>query len=237
MRLTILGQSGSGKSTLARALFLRYLKNNARDRYYVLDIYPTHYVGNDVLPGLDRFGFSKVPINPDVLDKLGSTPGDYEQKIELYDWLSMVSKVPKAVFIIELPPELRAATANKISEAIRRLGNAVVLVDEAGSFISNVQRKIDNIAMLLTSGRPNGVDTICVSQHANFTHPLLKDAATHIATFKCTNDRELDMLVGKFPDREAIARLDYEKREFLFVDVASTKCVRSSLSDIVKRVV
>lgn len=231
MRITILGASGSGKSTLARALFLRYLFNNARDRYYVLDIYPTHHLGNEYLAGLSRYGFARINITPDTLDKLGE--GDYEFKLNAYNWDELVGKIGKAVFVIELPPELRAQAANNIARAIRRRGNAIVLIDEVGAFISNVERKIGDLAMLLTSGRPNGVDTIVVSQHANFTHPLLRAAVTHVATFRCTVENELNMLEQTFPGKRGdISSLDYTKREFLMADVTRGTFRRDSLQDI-----
>lgn len=231
MRITILGASGSGKSTLARALFLRYVFNNARDRYYVLDIYPTHHVGNDYLAGLSRHGFARINITPDTLDRLGE--GDYEFKIDAYNWDDLLGKVGKAVFVIELPPDLRAQAANNIARAIRRRGNAVVLIDEVGAFISNVERKIGDLAMLLTSGRPSGVDTIVVSQHANFTHPLLRAAVTHVATFRCTVENELNMLEQTFPGRRGdIISLDYAKREFLMADVTTGAFRKDSLRDI-----
>jgi len=229
IRLTILGQSGSGKSTLARYFFLRYLVNNARDRYYVIDRYDTHFVGNEHVPGLARMGFIKVPINAQTLDSLGD--GDYESKINAFDWDGAISKVGKAVFVIELHPELASLAADKIAEAIMRAKSAVVLVDESIIFVSNMQRKISALGMLLTSGRPAGIDTIVISQHANFTNPILKDAATHIVTFRCTNDRELDMLSEKFQDRDSIRSLDYEKREFLMADTRG-ECVRASMRDI-----
>ncbi|MEM4382002.1 MAG: hypothetical protein QXX19_07220 [Candidatus Caldarchaeum sp.] len=234
MRVTILGASGSGKSTLARALFLRYLFNNARDRYYVLDIYPTHYIGNDHLSGLSRHGFARINITPDILDRLGE--GDYEFKIDAYNWDELVGKIGKAVFVIELPPELRTQAANNIARAIRRRGNAVVLIDEVGAFLSNVERKIGDLAMLLTSGRPNGVDTIVVSQHANFTHPLLRAAVTHVVTFRCTAENELNMLEQTFPGKRGdIPSLDYTKREFLMADVTRGIFRRDSLQDILPR--
>jgi hypothetical protein len=229
IRMTILGQSGSGKSTLARYFFLRYLVNNARDRYYVIDTYDTHFRGNDHVPGLARMGFIKVPINAQTLDSLGE--GDYESKIESFDWDGAISKVGKAVFVIELPPDLASLAADMIARAILRAKSAVVLIDESIIFLSNMQRKISALGMLLTSGRPAGIDTIVISQHANFTNPILKDAATHIVTFRCTNDRELDMLVEKFPDRDSIRSLDYEKREFLMADTRGG-CVRASMRDI-----
>lgn len=235
MRITILGASGSGKSTLARAMFLRYLFNNARDRYYVIDIYPTHHVGNDHLAGLSRYGFARINITPDTLDKLGE--GDYEFKIDAYNWDELIRKVGKAVFVIELPPDLRTQAANNIARAIRRKGNAIVLLDEAGAFISNVERKIGDLAMLLTSGRPNGVDTIVVSQHANFTHPLLRAAVTHVATFRCVVENELNMLEQIFPGkREDIISLDYIKREFLLADVTRGVLKKDSLHNILPTV-
>lgn len=234
MRITILGASGSGKSTLARFLFLRYLMNNARDRYYVLDIYPTHHVGNEYIPGLSRYGFTRVSITPDALDKLGE--GEYEDKVNAYGWDDLITKVSKAVFVIELPPDLRTQVANHLARAIRRHGNAVVLIDEVGAFISNVERKIGDMAMLLTSGRPNGVDTIIVSQHANFTHPLLRAAVTHVATFRCTVENELDMLEQAFAGmRDVIRNLDYTTREFLIADLTSGEKIRHNLADIARK--
>lgn len=239
MRTVVLGASGSGKSTLARLMLLKYLAESARDGYYVIDIYPTHYVGNDHLPGLAKYGFVRVNINPDTLDRLGE--GEYEDKLNAFDWNGLIRdpsrkerKLGKAVFVIELPPDLRVQAANHLARAIRQAGNSVVLIDEVGAFISNVERKIGDIAMLLTSGRPNGVDTIVVSQHANFTHPLLRSAATHVATFRCSIENELNMLGQIFAGQEKIKNLDYTKREFLIANLQRGDIRTYNLTDTLR---
>ncbi len=213
IRLGIYGASSCGKSTLARAILKHYKNRGLRDRYYVLDVTTQHLKGNSVLSGLRGEGFIEIGVSAASLDKI-AIDAPYEDKLSAMDWEGMLRGVPRAVIVFELPGDLMTLAANMCARAIRKLGNAVVLIDEVGHFISNTQRKIDEIGFLLTSGRPHGVDTIFVTQHANFTNPLLKTASNWTIAFKTVNEREIESFAEKFP-AEALRSLDFDKREFL----------------------
>jgi hypothetical protein len=118
-----------------------------------------------------------------------------------------------------------------IASAIRSHGNAVVLIDEVSHFLGNTERKASHeVAMLMSAGRPKGIDTIVISQHANFTNPLLRDTANVIVSFKCTSDREIEILSSKFGTRaQELRELDSIKREFLATHTMRSWVLRSTV--------
>jgi len=220
-RMAVFGDQGSGKSTFARGLFLaEYVQHYTRSNLFVLDINPTHFTGNEIVPGLNKHGFHRIDVNDFVLEdamtqegKPGMPLADY---ISGLDFHGLLLEARRAVLVIELAGQELDAAANSIARAIKRMGDAALLVDECTNFLPQGQNNATDFTRLLTAGRNRGVDWIVVTQHANFANRTFKQAPNWFISSQTTHELDLKHLRNGFGDwTELIPKLNRDRREFL----------------------
>lgn len=177
-RFLIAGQSGTGKSWYTSYLIRRYCSQNKRRYIVILDTTTDH------MQYLADCGFQTL-----YIDRIRARKG--------VDWVSFIRFHPRLLVVIgDLVGEEIQQCVDRIGRAIIRLGNTLLVIDEAHS-IYHVDYPSAEIERICRGGRKLGIDIILSTQRLQGIPLGGRSQANVIIAFHLDDVRDRDLITPR----------------------------------------
>ena len=190
----ILGKSGTGKSYLGRYIVSEYVRQKKRKYHIVIDLSDEHFYS-----GLKDIGFKLTEVNRNVITKD-------------IDWQNIFSKYPNLIIeVTDLLDEEIIRLMDNIGKALFKLGNALLVIDEAHQFFERFHYS-EELARLFRGGRKYYIDIMLITQMVVDLGLVARKQANILVSFQLTEKNDVEMVSRYFDiDEEELANLrDYK---------------------------
>jgi len=209
--MVILGKAGTGKSLLARAITARYMLEGYRDYIVVVTAKrdwsePLPPVGKENLEiDMSKLGFVTVALTKEEVPET-----------EPPDLTKVLATGKKVIFFDQgLSPDRRRIFLEGFGEALLKLGNALLVVDEAEKFYprSGTSERFPDV---LRQGRYKGIDMIIITHADTGVHPEVMQEANAVLSFAIQHPTRIERLRYYFDDPKILSALG--RYEYIIAD-------------------
>lgn len=187
-RTMISGVTGTGKSHLSAWTLSYYIRRNKRTFYVFLAEKQGDFDNPNHPPGmrLSTLGFKRLVYGREYAGRT-------------WNWEKVLRRWPRLyVQVGDILPEEITPLVDGLSAAFVRLGAGVFVVDEAWMMLSRERKPPREYMRLARAGRTRGVDLVAITQRPIDVHPNIRTQFNMLATFRLTDDRDLQWLAPKF---------------------------------------
>ena len=191
-RIFIIGTSRTGKSYLRDWIIGRYIRNNNRRYYCIIDDRL-----DNVMDLKNKYGFKIIEVNKDNINK----NINFKKIMQTYE---------KVAFITTnvLQSELKS-WLNKISYTMWDLGDGLLVIDEAWAYLKRGKHDPEEFKRVVRGGAKQGLDTIVVTHRIQDIDPDLIALFNIFISFRIDEPNSIDKVVNYFdqfnnPDKSLI---------------------------------